>query len=211
MQNGDVKERSETSSPHPRRCQTRGNDDPALETGPTNDRPREMTTASDWSRALVLGASGYVGTNLVPFLAARGFQVRAAARRREALEGYAWPGVEVIAADALDPASLDRSLAGIDVAYYLVHSMAAGPDFPRIDRDAAANFRDAAARAGVTRIVYLGGLQPCSAASAHLASRGETGAILRAGPTPVTELRAGVIIGPGSAAFEVIRDLVFHS
>jgi uncharacterized protein YbjT (DUF2867 family) len=169
-----------------------------------------MTSASDLQRVLVLGASGYVGTNLVAFLAARGLRVRAAARRPEALEGYAWPDVEIVPADALDRTSLDRALAEIDVAYYLVHSMATGPDFPRIDRDAAGNFRDAAARAGVKRIVYLGGLQPASAASAHLASRAETGAILRAGPVPVTELRAGMIIGPGSAAFEVIRDLVFH-
>jgi uncharacterized protein YbjT (DUF2867 family) len=167
-------------------------------------------TTNTLPRALVLGASGYVGTNLVPFLAARGFAVRAAARRKDALEARGWRGVETVAADALDASSLDRALEGIDVAYYLVHSMAAGAGFPRIDRDAAATFRDAAARAGVRRIVYLGGLQPEGAASAHLASRGETGAILREGPVPVTEVRAGMIIGPGSAAFEVIRDLVFH-
>ena len=161
-------------------------------------------------RVLVLGASGYVGTNLVPWLATRGFAVRAAARRREALEARGWQGVEIVTADALEPASLDQALAGIDIAYYLVHSMAAGAEFPRIDREAAANFRDAAARAGVRRIVYLGGLQPPGATSAHLASRGETGDVLRQGPVPVTELRAGMIIGPGSAAFEVIRDLVFH-
>lgn len=161
-------------------------------------------------RVLVLGASGYVGSNLVPFLAARGMTVRAAARRREVLLARAWHGVEIVAADALDPASLDRALQGVEVAYYLVHSMAAGADFPQIDREAAAHFRDAAARAGVRRIVYLGGLQPSGNASAHLASRGETGDILRSGPVPVTELRAGVIIGPGSAAFEIIRDLVFH-
>jgi uncharacterized protein YbjT (DUF2867 family) len=162
------------------------------------------------ARALVLGASGYVGTHLVPFLAARGLAVRAAARHLDVLEARGWPGVEIVSADALDAASLDRALDGVTVAYYLVHSMAAGPEFPRLDREAAAIFRDAAARAGVQRIVYLGGLQPAGAASAHLASRGETGAILRLGPVPVTELRAGMIIGPGSAAFEVIRDLVFH-
>jgi uncharacterized protein YbjT (DUF2867 family) len=88
--------------------------------------------------------------------------------------------------------------------------MAAGADFPQRDREAAQNFADAAARAGVQRIVYLGGLQPRGEASAHMASRGETGDVLRQGPVPVTELRAGVIIGPGSAAFEVIRDLVLH-
>ena len=161
-------------------------------------------------RALVMGASGYVGTHLVPRLAAQGMQVRAAARRRGALEARHWDGVEAVVADALEPESLQRALQGIDVAYYLVHSMAAGPRFPQIDRVAALNFRDAAARAGVQRIVYLGGLQPQGVASTHLASRGETGEILRQGPVPVTELRAGVIIGPGSAAFEVIRDLVFH-
>jgi uncharacterized protein YbjT (DUF2867 family) len=161
-------------------------------------------------RVLVLGASGYVGTHLVPFLAARGMNVRAAARRREVLQARAWRDVEVVAADALDPDSLDLALQGVDIAYYLVHSMAAGAHFPQLDREAAAHFRDAAARAGVGRIVYLGGLQPHGGASAHLASRGETGDILRSGPVSVTELRAGVIIGPGSAAFEIIRDLVFH-
>jgi uncharacterized protein YbjT (DUF2867 family) len=159
---------------------------------------------------LVLGASGYVGSHLVARLASRGHAVRAAARRADVLEACGWSGVETVAADAQDAASLDRALAGIEVAYYLVHSMAAGPGFPRLDRQAAANFRDAAARAGVRRIVYLGGLQPAGAASPHLASRGETGDVLRQGSVPVTELRAGIVIGPGSAAFEVVRDLVFH-
>jgi uncharacterized protein YbjT (DUF2867 family) len=166
---------------------------------------------STMSRLLVFGASGYVGTHLVPYLAARGATVRAAARRREALEARAWPQtVELTEADALIPASLAGALRDIDVAYYLVHSMASGPDFPRLDREAAENFCAAAAQAGVKRIVYLGGLQPSGKVSAHLASRGETGAILRSGSVPVTEVRAGMIIGPGSAAFEVIRDLVFH-
>jgi uncharacterized protein YbjT (DUF2867 family) len=162
------------------------------------------------NRVLVFGASGYVGTHLVPCLAARGSTVRAAARRRAVLEARGWPGVELVQADALAPDTLGPALDQVDVAYYLVHSMAAGGDFPRLDREAAENFRDAAERAGVRRIVYLGGLQPAGGASTHLASRGETGAILRQGTVPVTEVRAGVIIGPGSAAFEVIRDLVFH-
>jgi len=162
-------------------------------------------------RVLVFGATGYVGTHLVPFLAARGHVVRAAARRRESLEARGWPdAVEIVAADALSPETLAGALAGVDVAYYLVHSMAAGPDFPRLDRTAAEHFRDAAAAAGVARIVYLGGVQPAGAPSTHLASRAETGDVLRAGSVPVTEVRAGMIIGPGSAAFEVIRDLVFH-
>jgi uncharacterized protein YbjT (DUF2867 family) len=162
------------------------------------------------NNVLVLGASGYIGSNLVPFLAARGSVVRAAGRRRAALEARGWQGVQLIEADALSPASLDAALAGVDVAYYLVHSMGSGRDFPRLDREAARNFRDAAARAGVRRIVYLGGVLPGGDASTHLRSRAETGAILREGPVGVTEVRAGVVIGPGSAAFEVIRDLVFH-
>jgi len=168
------------------------------------------TSDTPMNRVLVCGASGYVGTHLVPCLAARGFTVRAAARRRAVLEARGWPGVELVQADALAPDTLGPALEGVDVAYYLVHSMAAGGDFPRLDREAAENFRDAAQRSGVRRIVYLGGLQPAGGASTHLASRGETGAILRQGTVPVTEVRAGVIIGPGSAAFEVIRDLVFH-
>jgi uncharacterized protein YbjT (DUF2867 family) len=162
------------------------------------------------SNVLVLGASGYIGSNLVPFLAARGHSVRAASRRRAALEARDWRGVELLEVDALAPRSLAPALVGVDVAYYLVHSMASGRDFPTVDREAARHFRDAAARTGVRRIVYLGGVLPGGDASVHLRSRAETGAILRAGPVPVTELRAGLIIGPGSAAFEVIRDLVFH-
>lgn len=159
---------------------------------------------------LVFGASGYVGSHLVPFLVARGHAVRAVSRRLDAMEARGWPGAELRAADALQPETLPAALEGVDTAFYLVHSMASGQDFPALDRRAAANFRDAAAQAGVRRIVYLGGLQPPGRKSTHLASRGETGELLRQGPVPVTELRAGVIIGPGSAAFEIIRDCVFH-
>jgi uncharacterized protein YbjT (DUF2867 family) len=176
----------------------------------TPTTPPVVTTHGDFGPVLVMGASGYIGSHLVPWLAGRALKVRAAARRPDALAARGWSDVECVAADALDPASLDAALSGIRTAYYLVHSMAAGPQFPRIDRQAAINFRDAAARAGVQRIVYLGGLLPPGASSAHLMSRGETGDLLHEGPVPVTELRAGIVIGPGSAAFEVIRDLVFH-
>jgi uncharacterized protein YbjT (DUF2867 family) len=101
-------------------------------------------------------------------------------------------------------------LEGVDIAYYLVHSMAAGKNFPDLDAKAARNFAAAAARQGVKRIVYLGGLVPENPKSTHLRSRQETGDILRAGSVAVTEIRAGMIIGPGSAAWEVIRDLVNH-
>ena len=146
-----------------------------------------MTAAS--LHALVLGASGYVGSNLVPLLATRGFAVRAASRRLDALQAPGWRDVELVAADALDAASLDAALQGIDIAFYLVHSMAAGAGFPVLDRNAATKFRDAAARAGVQRIVYLGGLQPGGGTSTHLASRGETGTSRR--PRLVRRMHGG--------------------
>ncbi|MGB5491359.1 MAG: NAD(P)H-binding protein [Woeseiaceae bacterium] len=159
---------------------------------------------------LVFGASGYIGSHLAPYLAARGLPVRATSRNIEVIEGRDWQNVELAQADALQPETLDRVLKDVDVAYYLVHSMAAGKNFPELDATAARNFADAAARQGVSRIVYLGGLVPKSPKSTHLRSRKETGDILRAGSVAVTEIRAGMIIGPGSAAWEVIRDLVNH-
>ncbi len=162
------------------------------------------------AKVLVLGASGYVGSHLVPRLVERGHAVRAAGRHRETIESRGWRGVEIVRADALNPDTLTAAFDGVDFVYYLVHSMAAGADFPQRDRRAAEHARRAAERAGVQRTIYLGGLQPKEAASAHLASRRETGAVLRAGPVPVTEVRAGIVVGPGSAAFEVIRDLVYH-
>ena len=162
-------------------------------------------------RTLVMGASGYIGTHLVPLLMDGGHTVRAAGRNLAVLDARGWPTVECVGADVLREDTLDAALAGIDVAYYLVHAMGSGSHFARLDREGARNFRRAAERAGVQRIVYLGGLQPSGGEpSAHLESRAETGEILRDGPIPVTELRAGIIVGAGSAAFEVIRDLVFH-
>jgi uncharacterized protein YbjT (DUF2867 family) len=160
------------------------------------------------TRALVFGASGYIGTNLVPRLIEAGWDVRAAARHRAVLEARDWQGVELVAADALDPDTLLAAVRDIDVAFYLVHSMAAGRNFAELDIEAAKNFAAAAAKAGVGRIVYLGGLIPANPRSQHLKSRAETGDVLRHGSVPVTEIRAGMIVGPGSAAYEVIRDLV---
>jgi uncharacterized protein YbjT (DUF2867 family) len=157
---------------------------------------------------LVFGASGYIGGHLVPRLLAAGKRVRAVARDTASLERVGWEGVERVSADALRPETLDPVLAKVDTAFYLVHSMGAGKDFGRLDLECADNFAAAAARAGVRRIVYLGGLIPQGAQSEHLVSRKETGDRLRAGSVPVTEIRAGIIVGPGSAAFEVIRDLV---
>jgi uncharacterized protein YbjT (DUF2867 family) len=159
---------------------------------------------------LVFGASGYVGTHLVERLAQLHQPVRASARHPEVLEGRGWDGVELVEADALKFETLGRALADVDSAYYLVHSMAAGRHFADLDLQAAENFSRAAEIAGVRRIIYLGGLIPANPLSEHLRSRRDTGARLRAGTVPVTEIRAGMIVGPGSAAFEVIRDLVNH-
>lgn len=159
-------------------------------------------------RALVFGASGYIGTNLTPRLQSTGWRVRAAARHRAVLAARGWQGVDIVAADALRPETLDAALAEVDVAFYLVHSMAAGQNFAELDIEAARNFAAAAARAGVGRIVYLGGLIPENPSSLHLQSRAATGDTLRHGRIPVTEIRAGMIVGPGSAAYEIISDLV---
>jgi uncharacterized protein YbjT (DUF2867 family) len=163
---------------------------------------------TDKIKALVFGASGYIGTNLTPRLLEVGWKVRAAARHRAVLEARRWQGVELVAADALRPDSLHAALKDIDVAFYLVHSMAAGRNFADLDIEAARNFAAAAAKAGVGRIVYLGVLTPRKHKSAHLKSRTVAGDVLRHGSVPVTEIRAGMIIGPGSAAYEIIRDLV---
>ncbi len=159
---------------------------------------------------LVFGASGYIGSHLAPYLASLGHPVRATSRNVDVLKGRGWANVALAEADALQPETLDGIFEDVEIAYYLVHSMAAGKNFPELDAAAARNFADAAAQQGVQRIVYLGGLVPESPKSTHLRSRQETGDILRAGQVPVTEIRAGMIIGPGSAAWEVIRDLVNH-
>lgn len=159
---------------------------------------------------LVLGASGYVGSHLVARLAAEGVRVRAAARSTAALEREGWTGVELVAADVLEPKSLRAAMRGAGTAYFLVHLMGYGRDLRELERAAARNVAQAAADCGMKRIVYLGALAPADASSEHIRARRETGEILRAGKVPVTELRAGIIVGPGSAAFEVMRDLVLN-
>ena len=162
-------------------------------------------------RIAVTGATGYIGGRLVPRLLAEGHDVVCPVRNPAKLEGRSWSGsVEAIAADVLQPETLADALRGTEIAYYLIHSMGSADSFRDADRIAATNFANAAEEAGVGRIVYLGGLVPKEVRSAHLKSRQETGDILRKGTVPVTEIRAGMIIGPGSAAWEVIRDLVNH-
>ena len=159
-------------------------------------------------RILVVGASGYIGGRLVPLLAARGHELVLMSRDSRSLEAR-FPQATVVTADLLDPSTLQSALERIDVAYYLAHSMGSGERrFADRDRQAARNFAQTAQRAGVARIVYLGGLGDDSAdLSPHLASRHETGAQLAAHGVPVTEFRAAVIIGSGSASFEILRHL----
>ena len=162
---------------------------------------------------LVTGATGYIGGRLVPRLLAAGHRVRCLARAPRKLAGRPWaqhPGVEIVAGDASDPAALDRALAGCRAAYYLVHSMvAAGGEYAERDRALARAFAAAAERAGLERILYLGGLGELGEGlSEHLASRREVEALLASGRTPVTVFRAAMIIGSGSASFEILRYLV---
>jgi uncharacterized protein YbjT (DUF2867 family) len=161
-------------------------------------------------RVLVTGSTGYIGGRLVPELLARGHEVVCAARTPAKLDDRVWRDrVEVATVDVMDPPSLDAALGGIDAVYHLVHAMDGGDDFAARDRAAAANVRDACAAAGVGRIVYLGGLgDPDDDLSEHLRSRHEVGRELAAGEVPVTELRAAIIIGSGSASFEMLRNLV---
>jgi uncharacterized protein YbjT (DUF2867 family) len=160
-------------------------------------------------RVLLTGATGYVGGCLLAELERRGIVVRCLARRPEKLAGRAGPQTEVMAGDATDPADLARACAGVDVAYWLVHSMESGVDFERADRLAAERFAAASRDAGVRRIVYLGGLgADDDRLSAHLRSRHEVGAILRAGGHDVVEFRASIIIGAGSFSFDLVRTLV---
>lgn len=159
----------------------------------------------------VTGATGYVGTRLVPRLVAAGYLVRCLVRSPRKLSDRPWfgdPAIEVVEAHLDDEATLSRQLSGCDVAYFLVHSMQAGKEFAAQDRELAAHFAAACATAGVKRIFYLGGLgETGEELSPHLASRREVEDVLSAGPVPVTTFRAAMIIGSGSASFEILRYL----
>lgn len=157
---------------------------------------------------LLTGATGYIGGRLLKAFEAAGQPVRCLARRPEFLRPNVAPLTEVVAGDVLDRQSLDAAMRGVDIAYYLVHSMAA-ENFEETDRQAARNFAEAARNAGVRRIIYLGGLgQGGSELSAHLRSRQEVGEILRSTGVTVVEFRASIVIGSGSLSFEMIRALV---
>lgn len=157
---------------------------------------------------LLTGASGYVGSRLRAALEARSVPLRCMAREPRYLESRVAPTTQVVRGDVLDSTSLGPPLQDVQTAYYLIHSMASGRAFEENDRAAARNFGAAARAAGVRRIIYLGGLGHGPGLSPHLASRQETGRLLRESGVPVIELRASVIIGSGSASFELIRGLV---
>ena len=158
---------------------------------------------------LVTGATGYIGGRLVARLLSAGYQVRTVVRDASRLQGRPWSNhVEVVTGDMLKADTLPAAMAGIDAAYYLIHSMREGADFQYRDLLAAHNFGVAARKAGLKRIIYLGGLgEPADSLSQHLSSRQQVGAILRDSGVQVTEFRAAIIVGSGGISFEMIRHL----
>lgn len=157
---------------------------------------------------LLTGASGYIGGRLLSRLEERDDRIRCLARTPSHLTGRVGEATEIVRGDLLDRDSLTDAFDGVDVAYYLVHSMATGDDFEDLEQQSAANFADAARNAGVQRIIYLGGLGEGDGLSTHLASRQRVGEILRESGVPTIELRASIIIGSGSLSFEMVRALV---
>lgn len=168
-----------------------------------------MADTAPARRALVVGATGYVGGRLVPALLQRGWHVTVTTRTASRLRDAPWAGdVDIHLADVSDPSTLDAAMDDVDVAYYLVHSIGAPGSFAHTDREAARNFAAAAARNGVGRVVYLGGLAPADEElSPHLASRAEVGQLLLESEVPAVVLQAAVILGSGSASFEMLRHL----
>lgn len=170
-----------------------------------------MSDADDASQPLILlaGGTGYVGGRLIPLLEQRGVRLRCLARNPEKLRSRVQPSTEVLRGDVLDSPSLERACQGVQTAYYLVHLMSGSKDFEQEDRLAALHFAGAAKKAGVRRIIYLGGLGDDAdpKLSPHLRSRHEVGAILRQSDAEVIEFRASVVIGAGSLSFDLIKVL----
>lgn len=157
--------------------------------------------------ALVTGVTGFVGHRLVPALLEAGWSVRVLTRNPDKLDAAWRDRVEVVEGDATEPGDVARAVAGADAAYYLLHSMDGRGDFAARDRALARTFADAAGAAGVGRMVYLSGLHPAGELSPHLGSRVEVGEILLASGVPTAVLQAGVVLGAGSASFDMLRHL----
>lgn len=180
------------------------NDDTTTaERPPGNSRP--------W---LVSGPTGFMGRHLTTYLLGQGISIRAMARTPEKLDGRRWPErwphCEVVQGDLLDPETLVGNFDSVRVAFYLVDVACPGKNYLQREIDGARNFAEAAAAAGIDRVVYINGLPPPAPDSKHTMVRKAIGNTLRKGKVPVTEIRAAIIIGPGSAPFEVMRDCVFH-
>jgi uncharacterized protein YbjT (DUF2867 family) len=158
---------------------------------------------------LLTGGSGYVGGRLIPLLERQSVQLRCLARKPDRLRPRCQPSTEIVAGDVLDPGSLDRACQGVHTAYYLVHLMSGSKDFEKEDRQAATNFANAAEKAGVRRLIYLGGLGDSNDPdlSPHLRSRHEVGRILRDSGVETIEFRASVVIGAGSLSFDLVCSL----
>ncbi|MFS4094634.1 SDR family oxidoreductase [Streptomyces sp. AF1A] len=172
----------------------------------------EEATSTRRPRCLVTGATGYIGGRLVPELLADGYRVRCLARSPGKLRDHPWADrTEVVRGDVTDAAAVAQAMRDVDVAYYLVHALGTGKEFEDTDRRAARIFGERAEAAGVRRIVYLGGLTPTGVPerdlSPHLRSRAEVARILLASGVPTAVLRAAVVIGSGSASFEMLRYL----
>ena len=165
--------------------------------------------SSEPTLCLVTGATGYIGGRLVPELLAAGHRVRVMTRNPDRIRDHPWAGqVEVARADATDAAQVAAACAGVDVVYYLIHSLGAGPEFEETDRRTARVMADAARTAGVGRLVYLGALRPQDEElSPHLRSRTEVADILLDSGVPTAVLRAAMVLGSGSASFEMLRYL----
>src|SRR5579871_336456 len=170
-----------------------------------------MADPDNENRPLILltGGSGYVGGRLIPLLEKQAVRLRCLARSPEKLRPRVQPATEVVPGDVLDPASLDRALQGVQTAYYLVHLMSGSKDFEKEDRQAATNFAQTAMKAGVRRIIYLGGLGDDTdpKLSPHLRSRHEVGKILRESGVETIEFRASLVIGTGSLSFDLVKSL----